>query len=94
MSAQEVKERVLNIMKQVEQDAEIPSGLHCLGKIDEVYPELPEEVLACYRTWIYEWYNKSFRVAVHDSGNGHCSYICEGTPEALIENLSPEKLAI
>lgn len=81
------KEQILEQMKDINDDTEILSGFTCLGTIDKVYPDLPEEVLECYRTWIWEWHDKSFRMATWDLGNGYCSFICEGSPEELIKHL-------
>lgn len=84
---QSTKEKILEQMKTINDDTEILSGFTCLGTIDNVYPDLPEEVLECYRTWIWEWHDKSFRMATWDLGNGYCSFICEGSPEELIKHL-------
>jgi len=81
------KEQVLKQVKRIKQDMEIPEEFVCLGKIDDVYPHLPQEVLDCYRTWIWEWKERKIRIATWDLGNGYCSYICEGTPEELVKHL-------
>lgn len=44
------KEEVLEKVKNVKTDEEIPNEFVCLGSIDEVYPNIPQEVLDCYRT--------------------------------------------
>lgn len=85
------KEQILEQMKDIKNDMDILDGFKCLGKIDEVYPELPPEVLECYRTWIWEWEDGSFRMATWDLGNSHCSFICEGSPEELIKHLPSDK---
>jgi len=81
------KEQIIERIKDIRQERELLAGFTCLGKIDDVYPDLPKEVLECYRTWIWEWKDKSFRIATWDEGNGWCHYICEGTPEELIKHL-------
>ncbi|MBR2246127.1 MAG: hypothetical protein IJ880_03730 [Bacilli bacterium] len=83
------KEAILNQLKDIKNDMDIPIEFKCLGKMEDVYPDLPQEVLECYRTWIWQWKDdESFRIATCDLGNSYCSYICEGTTEELIKNLS------
>lgn len=81
------KEQVLEQVKNISMDEEIPGEFKCLGKIDEVYPNLPKEVLEHYRTWIWEWKELDLRIATWDCGNGYCSFICEGTPDELVKHL-------
>lgn len=81
------KEQILEQMKDIANESDILSGFTCLGSIDKVYPDLPSDVLECYRTWIWEWHDKSFRMATTDYGNSHCGFVCEGTPEELIKHL-------
>ena len=80
---------ILEQMKNISEEMDIIDGFVCLGRIDVVYPDLPLEVLECYRTWIWEWYDKSFRMATIDYGNCRCAYLCEGVPEELIKYLTP-----
>ncbi|WP_368532258.1 hypothetical protein [Cytobacillus horneckiae] len=57
-----------------------------MGAIDIVYPTLPSEILNnYYRTWIWE-NSIGERIAIWDSGNTHCEFMCEGTPEAIIKD--------
>ena len=88
------KEEIIEQIKDIKEDAQIPKGFCCLGLIDEVYPDLPKEVLECYRTWIWEWYDKSFRIATSDFGNGYCAYLCEGSAEELIKHLPAKEMTV
>ena len=82
------KEMILDKMKDIKNEKDILNGFKCLGTIGDVYPDLPQTALDCYRTWIWEWEDKSFRIATSDYGNSHCGFICEGTPEELIKHLA------
>lgn len=81
------KVQILEQMKNITCDEDILEGFTCLGTIDKVYPNLPLQVLECYRTWIWEWEDKSFRMATSDFGNSHCALICEATEVELINHL-------
>ena len=86
----DIKTLVLDQMKDISKEAEIDERFICLGRIDVLYPELPAHVLECYRTWIWEWFDGSFRMATVDYGNGQCAYLCEGIPNELIKHLNPQ----
>ena len=78
--------QLLEVMKNVKEAEGIPGGFQCIGNIEDVYPNLPEEALACYRTWIFEHEN-GLRVAMSDLGNSHMAYICEGSFDQLKKQL-------
>lgn len=72
-------------VEQVVKDEQVAElGYHCIGNIEKVYPTLPTEVLNdYYRIWIWE-NEQGHRIAINDSGNSWCRYVCEGTEEVII----------
>lgn len=81
------KSQILEQSKNVKSYPEMINGFTCIGTISHVYPELPQDVLDYYRVWIWEWYDKSFRIATEDFGGGRCVFICEGNPTELIKHV-------
>lgn len=78
------KAQLFEQLKNAKTDSDIPRDFECIGNIEQVYPDLPKEVLDCYRTWIWESNERGLRIATSDHGNSHLSFMCEGTPEELI----------
>lgn len=73
-------ETLKNLKMQITNDGDVDRlGFSCLGKIDDVYPEFPEEIREnWYRTWIWE-NNKGERIATWDEGNTWCHYLSDGS---------------
>lgn len=77
-------------MQSVKQDMDMPIDFKCIGKIDDVYPTLPDMLLEnWYRTWIWE-NSEGVRIATWDEGNSWCHFICEGTEEAITDYASAQ----
>jgi hypothetical protein len=61
-------------------------GYQCIGKMTDLYPDMPEPMHDWYRTWIWE-NDKGERIATWDQGNTWCEYMCDGSEEKLTEYL-------
>lgn len=79
-------------LKGVGHEVDIPADFKCLGTIDKVYPSLSPDILdRYYRTWI--WVNsEGIRIATWDEGNCWCHFICEGTVEAIMDFINIPQL--
>ncbi|PFP65321.1 hypothetical protein COK00_12030 [Bacillus cereus] len=81
-----IEQQLLEQLRSVKQDMDIPDGFICLGLIDTVYPTLPDDLLTnWYRIWIWE-NREGIRIATWDKGNSWCHFMCEGTEEAILAN--------
>lgn len=81
------KEQILKQMEEIKVVEDIHPSFTYIGQIEAVYPDLPAEVLECYRTQIWEWKEKNIRIATSDFGNQYCGFVCEGTPSELVKHL-------
>jgi hypothetical protein len=76
--------RLADSIKEAKRDDDLfYLGYRCIGKMEDVYPSLPEEHREnYYRTWIWE-NDGNERVAVWDVSNGWIDFMCDGTVEGL-----------